>query len=84
MDELCQFLVKHMILDFDGEVTQESISRLLAEDPSPLAQSLRSRLIEDDGVGDFLIVLSDCLRDKIRTGVTPTNVKKQIEIYVES
>ncbi|MDX9720737.1 MAG: hypothetical protein RBU37_08310 [Myxococcota bacterium] len=84
MEELCQFLIGRMILDFDGEVDQETVTRFLADDSSPLARDLRGRLLAEGGLEDFLIVLSDCLRDSIRTGITPEKVREQISTYVES
>ena len=83
MDELCKFLINHMILDFDGEVDKEAISRFLLDDGSSLARSLRGKLLSD-GIEDFLIVLSDVLRESIPKGITPEKVKDHISMYIES
>lgn len=84
MDKLCDFLISRLILDFDGDVTYDTINNFLADDDSTTARALRGRLIAEGNAGDFLIVLSDCLREYIRTGITPDNVKSQIELYAES
>lgn len=84
MNDLCKFLISHIILDFDGEVNQEIITRFLVEDRSPLAQSLKGRLSAEHGPEDFLIVLSDCLRAAIRTGITAEVVEQKIQTYVDS
>lgn len=84
MEELCKTLMSHIILDFDGDVTYDTIDDFLADDPSPLAQSLRGRLDKENGAADFLLVLSDCLRESLRSGITPARVEQQIKIYVDS
>ncbi len=84
MEELCRFLIGHMLLDFDGEVDQEAVGRFLAEDDSPLASKLRMHIANNEKFEDFLLVLSDCLREYIGSGVSPEAVQEQIEVYLEA
>jgi hypothetical protein len=45
---------------------------------------LLSRLIEDKGVEDFLIVVADCLKESIRSGISEDIIREQLTTYSES
>ena len=83
MNDLCEFLIKNLILDFDAAVDHETLQGFIQDDDSPLASSLRERLTPEK-LDDFLIVLGDCLREHIRTGIDAAAVTKQIGLFVDS
>jgi hypothetical protein len=82
--ELIHYLIDNMQLDFQGEITLETVRQLLREDDSREARKLLGRLIEDQGVDDMLITLADCLKDYIRTGISDEIVTEQLRLYAES
>jgi hypothetical protein len=82
--ELIRYLIDNMYLDFQGDVTMETIRNFLREDDSREARALLNKLIEDKGVEEMLITLADCLRENIRTGVTEDDVRDQLGTYSES
>lgn len=84
MDEFVEYLIQHMILDFDGELNVDTLTKFLADDDSTLARDVRARFAAENGADDFLIVMCDCLRDYIRTGITADKVKTQVSVYIES
>ncbi|MCU0681408.1 MAG: hypothetical protein MUF34_03965 [Polyangiaceae bacterium] len=84
MKELIRYLIDNMYLDFQGDVTMETIRNFLREDDSREARALLNKLIEDKGVEEMLITLADCLRENIRTGVTEDDVRDQLGTYSES
>ncbi|MDY0059708.1 MAG: hypothetical protein RBU45_07870 [Myxococcota bacterium] len=84
MNQLIQYMLEHLMLDFEGELNQETVQRFLKNDNSPLSRDLRSKLTTDKEVEDFLVVMADCLREFIRSGVTPERVKEQVQYYVEA
>lgn len=84
MNQLIQFLLDHLMLDFDNEVTQEAVLRILDSDKSPLARDLKARVTQDRDVGEFLVPLADCLRVYIQLGVTPERVREQVQAWVEA
>jgi len=84
VNQLIQYMLEHMILDFEGELNQETVQRLLKNDNSPLSRDLRTKLGKDEDVNEFLVVVADCLREYIRSGVTPERVKEQIQYFVEA
>jgi hypothetical protein len=84
VNQLIQYMLEHLMLDFEGELNQETVQRFLKNDNSPLSRDLRSKLTTDKEVEDFLVVMADCLREFIRSGVTPERVKEQVQYYVEA
>jgi hypothetical protein len=73
-----------MVLDLDGEVSMDAINDMLVRDPSPVSRDLRAKLIAENGPNEFLLVLCDCLREHLRTGVTEDRVLEQVRFYLEA
>ncbi len=84
MRELARYLLNHAIIDFQGDITIEQVRQFLRDDDSREARMLLSRLIEDKGVEDFLIVVADCLKESIRTGINEDIIREQLNTYSES
>ncbi len=84
MKELVKYLLDNLYLDFQGEITIDTVRQFLRGDDSREAKALLAKLIEDKGVDDLLITLADCLKDHIRTGVSEQVVKEQLSLYTES
>ena len=84
MKELIRYLMDNMYLDFQGEVTTETVRNFLREDDSREARALLNKLIEDKGVEEMLITLADCLKENIRTGVSEDDVRDQLGTYADS
>lgn len=84
MKELVKYLLDNVYLDFQGEITIETVRQFLRGDESREAKALLAKLIEDKGVDDLLITLADCLKDHIRTGVNDQVVREQLSLYAES
>ena len=75
--------LEHIQLDFSG-VEFETIQQILREDRSPISTALMSKLIEEKGEDELLIVLADCLKEFIQQGVDNETVKKQLTLYAEA
>lgn len=84
MKELARYLLSNIQLDFSGHITIEQVREYLREDDSREARVLLSKLIEDKGVDDFLVVLADCLKDYIAVGITDEVIRDQLNSYAES
>jgi hypothetical protein len=82
--DLIRYLLENLYLDFQGEITIETVRTFLREDESREARALLSKIIEDKGVDDLLITLADCLQDHIRTGITEETLREQLSMYSES
>jgi hypothetical protein len=82
--ELIRYLIDNMYLDFQGEITIETVRQFLRGDDSREAKVLLQKLIEDKGVDELLITLADCLKEHIRTGVNEQVVREQLQTYAES
>ncbi|HKQ71524.1 MAG TPA: hypothetical protein VJT73_19400 [Polyangiaceae bacterium] len=84
MKELIRYLIDNMYLDFQGDISLESVRGFLREDESREARQLLSKIIEEKGIDDLLITLADCLKENIQTGVTEPIVREQLQMYAES
>jgi uncharacterized membrane-anchored protein YjiN (DUF445 family) len=82
--ELIKYLLDNLQLDFQGEITLETVRNYLREDDGREARQLLAKLIEEKGVEDMLITLADCLKEHIQTGVNERVVREQLNTYAES
>ena len=84
MKELVRYLIENMYLDFQGDISLETVRGFLREDDSREARQLLSKIIEEKGIDDLLITLADCLKEHIASGVTDATVREQLQMYAES
>ena len=84
MKELIKYLLDNLQLDFQGEITLETVRNFLREDDGREARQLLAKLMEEKGVDEMLITLADCLKDHIQTGINERVVREQINMYSES
>ena len=84
MKELVRYLMENMYLDFQGEISLDTVRQFLRGDDSREAKALLAKLIEDKGVDDLLLTLADCLKEHIRSGVSEPVVREQLQLYAES
>jgi hypothetical protein len=82
--ELVRYLLENMYLDFQGEISLDTVRQFLRGDDSREAKALLQKLIEDKGVNDLLITLADVLKEHIRTGVNDQVMREQLVMYAES
>ena len=68
MKELVRYLLENMYLDFQGEISLDTVRQFLRTDDSREARQLLQKLIEDKGVDELLLTLADCLKDHLRIG----------------
>ena len=84
MNELTQYLLDNLILDFEGEVTTESVREFLRRDDSPIARALLQKIIEDNGIEDLLLAVADCLNGNLGTGINPAVIREHLIGYSDS
>lgn len=84
MKELVRYLIENMYLDFQGEISLETVKNFLREDDGREARQLLNKLIEEKGVDDMLITLADCLKEHISSGVSEKVVREQLMTYSDS
>ncbi len=84
MKELVRYLIDNMYLDFQGEISLETVKNFLREDDGKDSRQLLNKLIEEKGVDDMLITLADCLKEHITTGVSDKVVRDQLMTYSDS
>jgi len=82
--ELVRYLLDNLYLDFQGEISIETVRQFLRGDESREAKALLSKLIADKGVDELLLTLADCLKEHIRSGVNEQVVREQLSLYSES
>ena len=84
MKELIKYLLDNLYLDFQGEISLETVRGFLREDDGREARQLLSKLIEEKGVDDMLITLADCLREHLPNGISEKVVREQLALYSDS
>ncbi len=84
MNELIRYLLENMYIDFQGDLTVESVKGFLKDDHSREAKQLLARIVKEKGVDDMLITLADCLKDSLPDGIDEAVVKEQLGSYAES
>jgi hypothetical protein len=82
--ELVRYLLENLYLDFQGEISLDTVRQFLRGDDSREAKQLLAKLIEDKGVDELLLTMADCLKEHIRSGVNENVVKEQLQLYSES
>jgi hypothetical protein len=82
--ELVRYLLENMIVDFQGEISFETVRGYLREDDGKEARAVLAKLIEDKGVDEMLITLADCLKEHLTTGISEKVVKEQLMLYTDS
>jgi hypothetical protein len=85
VNELVEYLLANIQLDFSGDVTAEKVREYLREDDGREARQVLAKLIEDNGgEEELLLTLADCLKDHIRTGITAERMRDQLLLYTDS
>ena len=84
MKELIKYLLDNLVLDFQGEITLETVRGFLREDDGREARQLLAKLIEEKGVDDMLITLADCLKEQVANGINERTVREQLAMYSDS
>jgi hypothetical protein len=82
--ELIKYLLDNLVIDFQGEITLETVRSFLREDDGRESRQLLAKLIEEKGVEDMLITLADCLKENIQAGINERSVREQLNIYSDS
>ena len=84
MKELIKYLLDNLYIDFQGEITLDTVRNFLREDDGREARQLLAKLIEEKGVDDMLITLADCLKDHIQSGINEKVIRDQLSTYSDS
>src|SRR5215510_7258376 len=78
VQELVQYLLKNLYLDFQGDITMEQIRQFLRQDDSREARRVLARILDEQGVDDLLLTLADCLREHLAHGINEDVVRTQL------
>ena len=84
MKDLVRYLLENLYLDFQGEISLDTVRQFLRGDDSREAKQVLAKLIEDKGVDELLLTLADVLKDHIRSGVSEEVVREQLSLYADS
>jgi glutamine synthetase adenylyltransferase len=84
LKRLIAYLRENMILDFQGDLTLETLREFLKDDDSREARALLSKVVEDRNVSDMMIVLADCLAEVVKEAATDEVIREQLHMYSES
>ncbi len=73
-----------MIIDFQGDLTVDTVRSYLRKDGSSAAKAVLNKLADEKNVSDMMIVLADCLIEPLRAAATEAIVTEQLQTYAES
>jgi len=82
--QLIAYLRENMILDFQGDLTVETLREFLRNDDSREAKAVLAKVVEERGVDDMLVALAVCLIERMRQSLTDDMVREQLAAYSES
>lgn len=83
MDKLAKYLLDRLQLDFSGDIDMEVIKQFLRDDNSPEANQILAKIAQE-GVDDLLIVVADCLKEYLASGINENTLKQQLTSYGEA
>ena len=84
MNKLIAYLRDNIILDFQGDLSLETVRDLLRDDDSRDAKQVLAKLVADGGVNEMMIVLADCLLDSVQQALTDEVMRENLRMYSES
>lgn len=84
MKRLIAYLRENLILDFQGDLSIETVRELLGDDDSRDARQLLSKVVEERGVNDMMLVLADVLVDRVRESLSDEVIREHLRMYTES
>jgi hypothetical protein len=84
LNELAQYLIENIILDFEGDVTTETVRAYLRKDDGPQARALLQRIIEEKGIDELLLTTADILTQELAKKFTVPEVREHLISYSEA
>jgi hypothetical protein len=84
VNRLIEYLRKHLMIDFQGDISVGKVRELLQGDDSRDAKQLLAKLVADKNCEDMLMVLADCLLEPVQTALTDEVMRENIRMYSES
>src|SRR4051794_32629863 len=73
--QLIAYRLENMIIDFQGDITLETMREFLRDDDSREARALLNKLVEDGGVSDMMITLADCLQENLKSTISDDTMR---------
>lgn len=84
MKRLIAYLRENLILDFQGDLSVDMVRQFLADDDSRAARMLLAKVVEERGVDEMMLVLADCLIDRVRNSLSDEAIREELRSYTES
>jgi len=84
MNQLIAYLRENVILDFQGDLNVEMVREFLKGDDTRDARTLLAKLVAEAGTDDMMLVLADCLLEKVQQSLSDDTFRENLRIYAES
>jgi hypothetical protein len=81
VDKLAKYFFEHLILDFEGVLDIEELKKLVSG--SPEGMQILDVIKSDDDVEDFIIAMTDSLKDHLEAGITGAVLTKEFMTYTQ-
>lgn len=84
VNRLVEYLRQHLMIDFQGDLSIDTVRELLAGDDTRDAKTLLAKLVKDQSVETMMLVLADCLLEPVQKSLSDDVMREQIRMYIES
>jgi len=84
MKALIAYLRENMMLDFQGDLSVDTVREYLKDDQSREARTLLAKLVEGGSVDDMMLVLADCLLPQVKASLSDDVIRENLQSYSES
>jgi hypothetical protein len=84
VNRLIAYLRENLILDFQGDLTVETVRELLAGDETRDARTLLNKLVGTGKIDEMMLILADCLLESVQRALTDDVMRDQLRTYIDS
>ncbi|MBN2804279.1 MAG: hypothetical protein JXR91_14385 [Deltaproteobacteria bacterium] len=84
MNELAQYLIENIMLDFEGDLTEDTVRSFLRNDNSSEAKELLQKIIEEKGIEDLLLATAEVLTQELTKKFSVSEIREHLVSYSEA
>ncbi|MBU1240152.1 hypothetical protein KKF84_04175 [Myxococcota bacterium] len=79
MEKLAEYFLEHLILDLEGGLDVKELQKLIGDTPE--GAQLLGVIKDDSDLEEFIVAMTDGLREHITTGITNEILSREFSEY---
>jgi len=79
VEKLAEYFLEHLILDFEGALDMDELQKLVGDTPE--GAQLLHVIKDDDGLEEFILAMTDGLREHITSGINREILSREFIEY---